>query len=429
MVTVARCLRYLATPLLLAAAVLYLDAYLSSRPAVEMVASETALETLLQGDHFLVFGLFNSLVCAKCMTLFTKMQAGFQRDAQLSHYPFRFTAIDRAMFAKRGQRLDYVSTANMVLFYSRKRMYFFPEFIRMAHSMSFRRRFHQEIVTEARRFLESQIKLLRRLETLEEVVAAVAKEGVIAVFMGGDGVQFRAFRELAAEHLELPLFYIDDLELREEVMVFYAGFWTELSDTIGVFKRTDKLSYLDPDAYGLVPWDPSPSRLLRRLLIEMSPRLQVDPPQEYFLKAAYSGVPMVFFVESPHGDPQRTAKVKAWFDLIQLTERTFASCILSSGSHILRMNEALAVLTTISEDGVYVLTNPGRDNLRHAHLRKVNGNFTGDNLAYQVETILFNERMAPVVEPDHVTLSPKAMETLKNFLLGKSFDLPKPSDL
>jgi len=164
------------------------------------------------------------------------------------------------MFQRRDQPLDFVSTANMVLFYSRKRIYFFHEFVRVAQTFDFKHRRHSEVVREARKFLETHIKFLRELGSLAEVREAVAREGVVAVFFGHSGKNWEAFRAVAMDHFDLPLFFLRNPRVQEEVMAFYVGQDLELRNILVGVRCNGIVSFSGTDTCKIVLIDQNPAR-------------------------------------------------------------------------------------------------------------------------------------------------------------------------
>lgn len=405
------------------AAVLFLHWRLSSGPAVALVGSEEELRAQLLGDQFVVFGLYNSLLCKKCLGYFQKLQNAFSTDPLLAPYRFAFKAVDRALFMRRGQQPDFATAANMLLFYSKKRIFWFHEFTRIGAVFSGLNAQNERIFRESVKYLDSEMRLLRRLGSLEETVAAVEKHSAVSVFLGPRDERFAVFQTVALMSSGLPLFFVDQSEVAEEVAVHYLGFLPPLTPALLTLRRSDRVNFADPDAFSLAPLESDPQRLLRRLLLDQSHRLAVGLQADEFLRAVAVRVPMILYVESPANDDQRNAKIGAYFEFLKRSPKTFLSFVVPSGSPLLATYSVLSELLGIAEDWLFLVVSGG--GLGTLTIERLRGPLTGEAIQDEVERMLFLLSLEPVAaEAEQPQLSRTTLDLLVDFFTGKSLHLP-----
>lgn len=387
---------------------------------LKTVTSESELDQLLLQDNFQIFGIYNSLHCNKCLTYFQKWERDLQLNPVYQIYNMSMRVIDRAIFLPRSQVPDFLLNANLLLFYSNHQIMFFQEFTRMSNNFQNSRLHFEEIENKALKYISTQIKIFRELISLEDVIYEVSQSSPIAVFSGTSKPIFEYFKQIALEKHKMPLFYINCELLMARVLVYFAGLYVKVEQTIVVLRTTAHTNFVDPESCAFLPRPKSKSHLLELLVIEMSQRLTVDPTMESFLVPAMSGVPMVLFVEGKTVDPERTEKIQIWFAFLRKTRKFFYSCVLGNTSVVLSTLASLRKLGEAQEDWVYFVENGTNEDMQNFETRKLEGKLSLDNLMettgnWHMERLLGEKNNRSLQKiPMH------AIEVLKNFMLGKN---------
>lgn len=418
-----RLLAYSTRLLTFLATLAYLHSLMFWESPVEMVVSESELREELLRDQLLVFGLYNSLICKKCLSYFQKLKTEFSSDPVLANYRFAFKAVDRALFMKRGQQFDFASAANMVLFYSKRRILWFHEFTRISAIYSGSKSQNSKIFTESIKYLDSQMRLLKPLVSLEETIESVNRHKTITVFVGQKDSHFSVFESVARLNFDLPLFYIDRPEVADEVAVYYLGFLPTITPMILTLRHSDRINFADLDSFSLTQFDSDPQRLLRKIVVEQSSRLSVGLQNEEFLQAVATGVPMVFYVESRNNDQLRNSKISAYFEFLKLSPKTFLSFVVPNNSPVLNTYSVLSDLLETSEDWVYLVTSSG--GLSTLSVERLEGPLTGEAIQEEVERLVFAMSFDAKEEGlEEQRLSGQTLDILVAFFTGKSVSLP-----
>lgn len=389
------------------------------KPNIHILRSETELDNLLISNNFLIFGLYNSLSCKKCVTYFSKWQRFLDRNQDLRLYNFSVNVVDRANFMNSTQSLNPMISANFLIFYSQNTMHFFQEFTQMTNMFVQSEQHFEEVSKESLKYIMRNMRIMKELFTLQEVLKELETWKQIFVFLGKKDQKFSIFQQTALSNTDIPMFYVFTDEVIWKIMAYFTGLVVFDREYIVFLRDQSEIGVNQPNSMTICPPVRDKEALISWIVLQMTPAYLLEPPIMDFLKVLQRGIPTILYVEGKVEDPDRIKKLEGLFIFLRNHKKTYYVCILPNLSMILRGLEGLRKLVENETDMLYFLENRKKDSLDFLNYEVLEGDITIENIAEQYKNWMVKKSLQPKIASTSTQIKKEGLTSIRDLILGR----------